>query len=304
MTRPIDPTSLRLFIAVCEEGTIARAGEREFIAASAVSKRIADIEERAGTALLSRGQRGVAPTPAGEVLLRHSRRILREFERLHAELAEHASGEGGYVRLLANVSSMVEFLPEALSGFMLAQPKIRVDLEERGSLDVVRGVADGSADIGICRDVVPTAGLDVRAFRHDHFALIVAAAHPLAGQDALGFADTLDCDHVGLSSNASMYPLLQRIAAERGREWRVRMHVSTFDAAFRLMQGGRVVAVLPREAVGRSAAAYGLRAVPLTDAWARRAFVICVRGVAALSPAARRLYGHLLGERGADDAGS
>ena len=61
----IDPTSLRLFIAVCEEGTIARAGERKFIAASAVSKRIADIEGRAGTALLSRGQRGVAPRAVG-----------------------------------------------------------------------------------------------------------------------------------------------------------------------------------------------------------------------------------------------
>ena len=90
---------------------------------------------------------------------------------------------------------------------------------------MVRGVADGGAEIGVCRDVVPTAGLEIQTFRHDHFALIVAAAHPLAGHAALGFADTLEYDQIGLSSNASMYPLLQRIAAEHGREWRVRMHV-------------------------------------------------------------------------------
>src|SRR5579859_3753087 len=50
--------TLRLFIAVCEEGTIARAAEREFIAPSAVSKRLADLEALVDVALLSRSQRG------------------------------------------------------------------------------------------------------------------------------------------------------------------------------------------------------------------------------------------------------
>ncbi|EDZ97814.1 transcriptional regulator, LysR family, partial [Burkholderia sp. H160] len=52
----IDQVTLRLFIAVCEEGTIARAAEREFIAPSAVSKRLADLEALVEVALLSRSQ--------------------------------------------------------------------------------------------------------------------------------------------------------------------------------------------------------------------------------------------------------
>jgi DNA-binding transcriptional LysR family regulator len=43
--------SLRLFVAVCEEASIARAAEREAIAPAAVSKRIAEIEEMTGTEL-------------------------------------------------------------------------------------------------------------------------------------------------------------------------------------------------------------------------------------------------------------
>ena len=42
--RQIDLTSLQLFVAVCELGSIGRAAEREFIAASAVSKRLSDLE--------------------------------------------------------------------------------------------------------------------------------------------------------------------------------------------------------------------------------------------------------------------
>jgi hypothetical protein len=51
--QPLDHLSLHLFIVVCE------AGERAFMAPSAVSKRISDIEARFGTALFKRSKRGV-----------------------------------------------------------------------------------------------------------------------------------------------------------------------------------------------------------------------------------------------------
>ena len=66
--RRIDLTSLQLFVAVCELGSIGRAAEREYIAASAVSKRLSDLEAAVDTALLYRHSRGVTLTPAGESL--------------------------------------------------------------------------------------------------------------------------------------------------------------------------------------------------------------------------------------------
>lgn len=76
MRRTIDPVSLRLFVAVCEERNIARAAAREAIVASAVSKRIAALEGDFGTPLLVRGRRGIEPTPAGELLLRQGRELI------------------------------------------------------------------------------------------------------------------------------------------------------------------------------------------------------------------------------------
>ena len=67
--RRMDLTSLQLFVAVCELGSIGRAAEREFIAASAVSKRLSDLEATLETPLLYRHTRGVDLTPAGESLL-------------------------------------------------------------------------------------------------------------------------------------------------------------------------------------------------------------------------------------------
>ncbi|RQS76939.1 LysR family transcriptional regulator [Burkholderia sp. Bp8963] len=295
MSWQIDQITLRLFIAVCEEGSIARAAEREFIAPSAVSKRLADLEALVDVALLSRGQRGVRTTAAGDAMLLHARQIMRSYERLQAELGEYASGARGHVRVLANVSSMVEFLPEALAAFLQTHPQVRVDLDERVSVDIVRGVEEGQGDLGICRGFVPTGSLQTVSYRGDHLAAIVPAAHPLAARASVSFVETLDYDQLGLASNASVNALMQRIAAEKGRDLTYRTCVSTIDAAYRFIEAGLGIAVLPREALERRSGGPGtLAAIPLDDAWAERSFVICMRDRATLSLPAARLLEHLL----------
>lgn len=294
----LDQLTLRLFIAVCEEGSIARAAEREFIAASAVSKRLADLEALMHVELLSRSQRGVRPTAAGTALLRHARLIMRGHERLQAELSEFAAGLRGHVRVLANVSSMVEFLPETISAFLIAHPQIRVDVEERVSAEIVRGMEEGVADIGICRDSVAMGDLQTLSYRSDHLAVVVPAGHPLAGRVDVSFAQTLDYDHLGLSVNASINALMQRIATEKGRELVYRSHVSTFDAAYRFIQAGLAIAILPLEAVTRIESERSkLAVIPLREAWAERRFVICVRDRGALALPASHLLDHLLAHR-------
>jgi len=66
LARRLDLTSLQLFVAVCEMGSIGRAAEREGIAASAVSKRLSDLEASLDTPLLYRHARGVDLTPAAK----------------------------------------------------------------------------------------------------------------------------------------------------------------------------------------------------------------------------------------------
>ncbi len=87
VARRVDMTSLQLFVAVCELGSIGKAAEREFIAASAVSKRLSELEAQLGAELLQRHSRGVSATPAGHSLLHHARSIMRSLEQMQAELA-------------------------------------------------------------------------------------------------------------------------------------------------------------------------------------------------------------------------
>ena len=74
--RDIDLKTLRLFVAVSDCRSMARAAEQEHIEPSAISKRIAQLEEELGVELLVRGRRGVQTTPAGLALLEHARSVL------------------------------------------------------------------------------------------------------------------------------------------------------------------------------------------------------------------------------------
>jgi DNA-binding transcriptional LysR family regulator len=83
--------------------------------------------------------------------------------------------------------------------------------------------------------------------------------------------------------------LLRREAARLGATLVNRIQVSGMDAAARIVAAGLGPAILPREAVAQHAAASGLALVPLTDAWAQRRFVVCVRADGAASAATRLL---------------
>ncbi|MGB3068681.1 MAG: LysR family transcriptional regulator [Ottowia sp.] len=294
--RRIDLTSLQLFVAVCELGSIGRAAEREFIAASAISKRLADLEEALGTTLLYRHTRGVDLTPAGENLLHHARSVLFSLEKMQGELSEYADGVRGHVRMHASISAIVQFLPEDLGAFSRLHPQVKIDLEEHLSSEVVRAVQEGAADLGICNASMlnPNGGvLQTRPYREDHLALIVPNGHPLSGRESIDFMETLDFDHVGLHANSSLYLAMHQAAGDAGRSIRLRIRVTSLDAMCRMIHNGLGVGVMPERAFGLIHGADDLRSVPLTNDWARRQIHLVARDFDSLPITARVLVDHL-----------
>lgn len=293
--RDLDLTSLRLFVAVCETRNIARAAEQQALVGSAISKRLAALEDTVGTPLLVRRRRGVEPTPAGEALLEHARALLAGQERIARDMAAFAAGVRGQVRILATASAIAESLADDVADF-LKQPAhrdIRVDIEERVSNGVISGVREGMASVGICWDAADFTGLRTRPWRSDHLAVVMPLDHPLAARERLYLGETLDQDHVSLPPSSAVQLMLQRAAALAGKTVNYRVVVATFDAALRVVRAGLAVSVLPAELARPYAQAFGLRVVPLADAWAQRRFALSTRGDESLTPAAQLLVEHL-----------
>ena len=221
--------------------------------------------------------------------------MLFSLDKMQGELSEYADGVRGHVRMHANISAIVQFLPEDLGSFIRQHDAIKIDLEEHLSTEVMRAVHEGAADLGICHTGAtgqPTE-LQIRPYRQDQLALVVPSRHPLAEAKTLAFADSLEWDHVGLHANSSIYLAMHAAAAAVGRGIRLRIRVTGLDAICRMIHNGLGVGLMPRRAFELMHGVGELTCVPLTDAWATRQIDLVARDFSTLPVTARLLVKHL-----------
>jgi DNA-binding transcriptional LysR family regulator len=288
-----DLASLVLFVRIADTKSITKAAQASHIALAAASRRIAQLESQFNVQLLYRTARGVELTPAGSALLFHARQLMVQIDQMRAELSDFAKGVKGLVRIQANTSALAQFLAEDLASFSAAHPDVKISLEEQRSVSIVQAVHDGSTDIGIIMEGVPIEGLTCFDYRQDRLIAVLPKGHKLRGK-RVSFAQLLDFDFVGLESNTVVSQLLADCAAAEQKPLRLRVQVKSFDVVGKMIQAGLGIGVLPEAAARTFAGAMGLRLVPLSDAWATRRMLLCVRNYKALPLIARQLVDHLL----------
>ncbi|MCJ0974478.1 LysR family transcriptional regulator [Pseudomonas sp. PS1] len=298
--RRIDFVTLRLFAAIADERSLTRAAEREHLALAAVSKRVSDLEGQLGVSLLYRQPKGVELTPAGHALLHHARNLLDSLQQLDADLSEFSQGVKGHVRIHANTSAVIEFLPEDLSSFARRHPEVKIDLEERVSSDTLRALREGLTDIGIFAGHMAAEDLQVFNYRQDQLVLVTPRGHALAGQPALALREAVGYDFIGLQQDASLHALLHQSSLQLGTPLRLRIQVRSFEAICRMIHTGMGIGVLPEQVVRNYLPVLDVAVVPLTDPWARRELKIGVRNLEALSVTARQMLEHLTSREGSD----
>jgi DNA-binding transcriptional LysR family regulator len=293
-----DLVSLALFRSVAAGGSIAQAAGLNGLVPSAVSKRIADLEALVGAPLLTRHRRGGELTPAGRDLLRHAEGLRDAVDRMEAEMAAHATGQRGAIRVAANSSAISQFLPEDLAEFVAAHPDLNVHLTEMTSVEVTEAVRTGRADLGIFSGLTEAAGLSLMPYRRDTLVVVMPADHALAGRKVLRLADVVGEPFVALQAGSSIQAWLDRRAEDLGARIRTQVAVQSFDGVRRMVQARLGIAVLPFGAVEPYLDAARLAMVPLDEAWATRDLLLAVRDLGAVSPQTTALIATLRGQAG------
>jgi DNA-binding transcriptional LysR family regulator len=289
-----DLESLKVLLAAIEEQSIVAAARRTHIVASAASKRISNLEQDAGTPLLYRHSRGVRPTPAGEALYHHAKRLIEHLQQISDELSEYAAGVRGHARIYVNFTAMVQYLPQDLYSFLRSNPHIRLDLVEKTSDQVVQAVAAGLADIGICSATPdPELDLDVLTYGVDQLVLVTPPGHPLASRRQVRFEDILDQDIISLQFGTSIHKLCTAAAEKLGRRLRVRIEVTSFEAIRNMVAAGLGVGVLPAPSVMPYVGVTPLSMVEIDEPWCQRPLNIIARHFKGLPLPSRLLVEHL-----------
>lgn len=252
-------------------GSIARAAEQEHIAPSALSRRLADLEHAFETPLVVRSPRGVALTDAGRIVFERGIQIDDELQGLLREVQLHGDEVRGTVRLYANMSAVVGFLPERLKRFKAKYPGMHISLHEADTRDVIRACLDDRADVGVGVASAVPSGLDSWHFANDPLRVVVPRGHALAELKDVEFAKVLEFPVIGVHQGGALDQTLHERAQAAQMRFAPEVSVSSFDAVCRMVEAGMGIAVIPESAASAYAGNSRFARRPLAEPWADRA---------------------------------
>ena len=287
-------TDLRLFLEIAQAKNLSAGAAAVHITASSASYRLKNFEHALGTAMFVRNPRGMELTPAGETVLTHVRELFEGVERMHGEVGRFISGLKGHVRIAANSSSLNGFATPCIGRFLVLNPDVDADIDERQSETIPGLVLAREADIGIFAGPTPVDGLQVHRYARDRLVIVAPADHLLAGEPELKLGAALDFDFVCMSRDSSNYLFLRDRAQQLGKPLRARLHAHSFDAVLSLVGAGVGIALVPASVVGASSLGAPVVAIPLAEPWALRELNLVVRDEARLPSFAKALMQFLL----------
>lgn len=291
---PIQTTVLRYFLEIARCQSIRQAAEELNVAASALSRHVANLEQDLGVALFERHARGLRLTDAGEVVAAGARRTLQQLERICSEIDDLRDLRRGHVTIHAVEGVVGEFLLPLLADFGRAYPRLTYDIVVAGTQDVVDAVVDDRADIGITFNPQPAGAVAVvHEARHPVYA-VAPKGHPLADRQALTFKE-LSLHPLGLPDRSfGVRRLVDRAAARQGISLRPSVTINSIEMAKAYVLACKGLTVLPAFAVVRECASGEMVAIRLREAGLSHATVaLCTHRDRRLPAAAQRLLAEM-----------
>jgi DNA-binding transcriptional LysR family regulator len=145
MSRQLDLTALRSFLAVHEAGGVTRAAGFLNLTQSAVSMQLKRLEDQLGIELMERSGRGVALTAAGEQMIGYARRLLQ----LNDEALAKLTGQSLHGEVVLGVPSDIVYpvIPAVLRRFSHDYPHMRIRLVSSYTLKLRQLFAQGECDL-------------------------------------------------------------------------------------------------------------------------------------------------------------
>ena len=296
----LDLVALRMFAATAEEGSLARAADREAIALSAISRRISTLEARSGVQLFDRRDRGMSLTPAGESLFHRLEGVFDLLDQVALDLEAARNGTRGIVRIHAHMSATAGGLARKLASFMAAHPGLDIRVEEHTSTEVVHAVSTNTAEIGLISGTIDHGELEVVRWCSDRLVVILPANDPLASKAQVRFEEIVDRCFIAMQKDSSLLSLYRNQARLMGKQIIERAHVSSFESVRLMVSAGIGVSIIPAGAIDEMTETLPIVVKPLAETWANRPLMLCVRSLQHL-PAAAKLMVRWLTESAAAD---
>lgn len=283
---PGPPTlrQLELLAALPGSSSIAAAGARIGMSASATSHALRALETGLGCEVLDRMSAGVVLTHAGELALAHARDVFASLQQLKSVAAASSGLRTGLLRIGSiGPSTSLRLLPPLLEKFRRRYPGVEVHVTERADQDIEQDLVERKVEIGVVR--LPQPSLDTVALATDELMAILPQDHPLARKETVAVREL--AEYPLILTQAGSQDMVMRMFERAGVRPKVAHELLQVVSILEFVAHGNGVSVLASLTVPQPRPGLAFR--PITPRVARRVAIACL-DASRLSPAGRAFW--------------
>jgi len=257
---------LRYFLEVARCGSIAGAAAAQHVAASAVSRQIAKLEDGLGIALFERQARGMELSEAGRQLAAYANAAALEAERVTTEIRQRSHVGDVTIRLACTEGFAHHFLPLSMAEFKRMRPEARFHLHVERPEEVSRHILEGLAQIALRYTTAQDDRLKTELLTRAPVYAVMCRHHPLASRRSVSMRDLVNFPLSLGDQGTTVRQLFDAACANAGLHIEP-AYVSNHSAAFLpMLPGSQIVALSGYlTLMGQLGGEGGLAAVPFSN---------------------------------------
>src|SRR5437764_8333142 len=251
--------SLAYFVRIAELGSITRAAAHLHLAQPALTRHVQRLEDELGVPLLTRANRGVKLTEAGQKLLESAARILREVERTGDEIRAQDAHPSGRIIFGITPTLCPVLVPELSLRMRQDYPRIELKAVHAGMVRLEEFVIDGRVDIALLSELSRSRLILSTRLAEEEMVLVT---RPGVRPDAAVTADELCQTPLILGDGLRM--AMDALLAGLGIELKVEIEINDHETMRLMVQQGVGATILPYSSVSRECARGLLAAYRIT----------------------------------------
>lgn len=218
--RILTETAVRYFLQVVNSGSISEAAARLHVVPSAISRQMSRLESELQAALFERQSRGVALTPAGELLAAYARRTLLDAEGVASEIKTLHQESESLIRIACTEGFAPHCLPDAIARFREAGTHVKFQIQVASAQEVTRQVREALVDIGFCFSLGATKNIHVTYSQPAPLLALVNPSHPLAAKSSVSLGEIVAYPLALPGPNTTLRQLLDIYCSREGLSYK------------------------------------------------------------------------------------
>lgn len=255
-------------------GSIRKAAERLNVSPTAINKQILLLEAQQGMPLFERLTRGLRPTAAGEVLVAHVRRTLRDHERAEREISALKGLKSGEVKIATMGGLAAGVLPRIVERFLKRTPHMRVTVITAFIDEIHRRLEDGEIDLGLAYNLPFNPRVTTFCTFDARLGAVVSAGHPLAAQERVRVQDCLSYPIIQAAPSMVMHATIAALFLNADADLNPRHQTNSIEYMKAIIRQGEAVGFLSPYDVEEEVAAGTLVFLPVMGAHTTNALML------------------------------